>query len=100
MGLAIEYSNKRSAVNMRFTQMIEKLAMEKVALTALKAKELARSVGLIAHPDSQWKRGLRMMRQPNPKGIKNAPLMQSGKKLQGQYEKYREIRQAYQDIVK
>jgi len=55
--------------------------MIKYALNALKARELAKSVGLIPHPQSQWKWALRNMRKTNPAGIKGAPLMQAGREL-------------------
>jgi hypothetical protein len=52
---------------------MEKLASEleyldKTALDALKARAMAKSVGLVPHPGSQWKWGLRNMRdgQGNP----------------------------------
>jgi len=53
----------------------------KTALTRLKMHNLAKGVGLIDHPKSQWKWALRNMRKANPKGVKNAPLMQKGKQL-------------------
>ena len=49
---------------------------EKTALNALKARELAKSVGLI--PEAQWKWGLRKLRAPRSK---DAPLMLEGKAL-------------------
>lgn len=68
--------------------MTEKLAydialacMEKLALNAMKARGLAKSVGLIPQAGSDWKWALRNMRAPNPTGAKNAPLMQSGREL-------------------
>jgi hypothetical protein len=56
-------------------------AFIKLALNAKKARDLAESVGLIAHPESNWKWALRQMRANNPEKLKNAPLMQSGKAL-------------------
>lgn len=56
-------------------------SITKTALTAQKARALAKSVGLIPHQNSQWKWALRQLRKANPKGLKNAPLMLSGKAL-------------------
>lgn len=51
---------------------------EKTALTALKARQLAKQVGLISHPESQWKWALRKLRAVS---TKNKPLMLEGKEL-------------------
>jgi len=51
---------------------------EKTALTALKARQLAKKVGLIAQPGSQWKWALRKLRAKP--GI-DEPLMLGGKNL-------------------
>ena len=59
----------------------------KTALNAQKMRQMAKSVGLIPHPKSQWKWALRQMRKANPKGIKNAPIMQKGKELAKTKEK-------------
>ena len=61
--------------------------MIKTALNAQKMRQMAKSVGLIPHPKSQWKWALRQMRKANPKGIKNAPIMQKGKELAKTKEK-------------
>jgi len=53
----------------------------KTALNAQKARQLAKSVGLIPHEKSQWRWALRQMRKANPASIKGAPLMQSGREL-------------------
>ncbi len=53
----------------------------KVGLNAQKARQLAKSVGIIPHEKSQWQWALRQLRKANPKGIKNAPLVMQGKEL-------------------
>lgn len=54
---------------------------EKIALNALKARQLAKEVGLIPHHNSQWKWALRQLRQPNPEGVVGKKLMQEGREL-------------------
>lgn len=54
---------------------------EKTALNAQKARILAKSVGVIPHPESQWKWAVSLFRKKNPSGLKNTPLMMSGKEL-------------------
>ena len=49
---------------------------EKTALNAMKARELAKSVGII--PEAQWKWGLRKLRAPK---VKDGPMMLEGKAL-------------------
>ena len=51
---------------------------EKTALNVSKARQLAKQVGLIPHPESQWKWALRKLRAIP---AKNQPLMLEGKKL-------------------
>lgn len=56
--------------------------MEKTALSRLKMHELAKSVGVIDYPESQWKWALRQLRDKNRLNAKNGNIMLSGDMLE------------------
>lgn len=74
-------NNERGALTEKLANDIARACTEKLALNVMKARGLAKSVGLIPQAGSDWKWALRNMRAANPTGAKNAPLMQSGREL-------------------
>jgi len=58
--------------------------LEKVALNALKARQLSKSVGIIPQPGSAWKWALRNLRAPRSSGSK---IMSTGRELSNQKKK-------------